>query len=69
MINKDRTFFQYNNGNLVYIMSTLTSQSHTASRKIMIKYVGPIAIYKIIDLHSYLLMTLDEKKFERFLQI
>ena len=27
----------------------------------MIKYVGPVVIYKIIDLHSYLLMTLDGK--------
>ena len=23
------------------------------------KYVGPMVIYKIIDLHNYLLMTLD----------
>ena len=30
-----------------------------ASRKIMIKYVGPIVVYKIIDPHNYLLMTLD----------
>ena len=27
----------------------------------MIKYVGPIVVYKIIDLHNYLLMTLDGK--------
>ena len=27
----------------------------------MIKYVGPIVVYKIIDLHNYLLMTLDRK--------
>ena len=27
----------------------------------MIKYVGPIAVYKIIDLHNYLLMLLDGK--------
>ena len=25
----------------------------------MIKYVGPVVVYKIIDLHNYLLMTLD----------
>ena len=25
----------------------------------MIKYVGPVVIYKIIDPHHYLLMTLD----------
>ena len=27
----------------------------------MIKYVGPLVVYKIIDPHNYLLMTLDEK--------
>ena len=27
----------------------------------MIKYVGPTVIYKIIDPHNYLLMTLDNK--------
>ena len=37
------------------------SQLHTTSRKVMIKYVGPVEIYKIIDLHNYLLMTLDGK--------
>ena len=35
MINKDRAFFfQYNSGDLVYIISPLTSQLHTASRKV-----------------------------------
>ena len=61
MINKHRMFFQYNSGDLVYIISPLTSQLQTASRKIMIKYVGPIVVYKIIDLHNYVLMTLDGK--------
>ena len=27
----------------------------------MVKYVGPIIIYKIIDPHNHLLMTLDGK--------
>ena len=61
MINKDRTFFQYNNGDLVYIISPLTSQLHTTSRQVLVKYIGPVVIYKIIDLHKYLLMTLDGK--------
>ena len=47
MINKDRAFFQYNSGDLVYIISPLTSQLCTMSRKIMIKYVGAIVVYKI----------------------
>ena len=46
MINIDRAFFQYNSGDLVYIISPLTSQLHTASQKVKIKYVGPVVIYK-----------------------
>ena len=37
------------------------SQLCTTSRRVMIKYVGPVIIYKIIDPHNYLLMTLDGK--------
>ena len=61
MISKDRGFFQYSSGDLVYIISPLTSQLCTASRKVMIKYVGPVVIYEIIDPHNYLLMTLYGK--------
>ena len=39
----------------------MTSQLRTASRKIMVQYVGPLVVYKIIDLHNYLLITLDGK--------
>ena len=35
------------------------SQLRTNSKKISVKYIGPVVIYKIIDLHNYLLMTLD----------
>ena len=61
MISKDRAFFQYKIGDLVYIISPLTSQLHMASHKVTIKYIGPVVIYKIIDPHNYLLMTLDGK--------
>ena len=61
LLNKDREYFQYNSGDLVYLISPLTSQLRTASRKIMVKYVGPLVVYKIIDPHNYLLMTLDGK--------
>ena len=63
MINKDRSFFQHNSGDLVYIISPLTSQLCT-TRKVMIEYVGPVVIYKIIDPHNYLLMMLDGGLFE-----
>ena len=61
MINKDRSFFQYSSRNLVYIISLLTGQLHIASKKAMIKYVGPVVVCKIIDPHNYLLMTLNGK--------
>ena len=59
MINKDRAFFQYSSGDLVYIISPPASQLHTASQKTTMKYVGPVVNYKIIDPHNYLHMTLD----------
>ena len=58
LINKDREYFQYNSGDLVYLISPLTTQLRTNSRKV-VKYVGPLVIYKIIDPHNYLLMTID----------
>ena len=61
LIKKDRDDFQYNSSDLVYIILPLTSQLRTASRKVSIKYVGPLAVYKIVDPHNYLLMTLDGK--------
>ena len=61
MINKDRDFFQYNNRDLVYIISPLARKLRNALRKLPIKYVGTLAYYNIIDQHNYLLMTLDGK--------
>ena len=61
MININCKDFQYNSGDLVYIISPLTSQLRTNSRKVTIKYVGPLVIYRIVDPHNYLLMTLDGK--------
>ena len=61
LINKNREDFQYNSKDLVYIISPLTSQLRIASRKVSIKYVGPLVVYKIVDPHNYLLITLDRK--------
>ena len=47
----------------MYLISPLTSQLRTASRKVAIKDVGPLVIYKIVDPHNYLLMTMDGKLF------
>ena len=61
LINKDRGFFQYNSEDLVYIIPPLTSQLRTASRKVAIKYIDPLVVYKIVDPFNYLIMTLDGK--------
>ena len=61
MIKKNHTDFQYNSGDLAYIISPLTSQLRKNSRKVTIKYVGPLGIYIIIDPQYYLLMTSDGK--------
>ena len=44
MLNKDRAFFQYQGGDLGYIISPFTSQLHTALHKVTIKDVGPVII-------------------------
>ena len=61
LLNKDRDNFQYNSSDLVYIILPLTSQLRAASRKVSVKYVGPLAVYKLIDPNNYLLITLDRK--------
>ena len=58
-LNKDREFFQYNSGDLVYIISLLTSQLRTSSRKFGVNNAGPLVVYKIVDPHNYLLMTIE----------
>ena len=60
-LNKDREYFQYNSGDLVYLISPLTSQLRTSSRKFGVEYVGPLVVYKIVDPHNYLLMTIEEQ--------
>ena len=59
LLNKNREFFQYNSRDLVYLISPLTSQLRTSSRKFGINYVGPLVIYKIVDPHNYFLMTIE----------
>ena len=61
LLNEDREYFQYNSGDLVYLISPLTTQLRTSSRKVAINYVGPLVVYKIVDPYNYLLMTIDGK--------
>ena len=41
------------------MISPLTSQLRTSSRKFGVNYVGPLVVYKIVDPHNYLLMTIE----------
>ena len=59
LLNKDREYFQYNSRDLVYIISPLTSQLRTSSRKFGVNYVGPLVVYKIVDPHNYLFITIE----------
>ena len=52
MINKDWAFFWYNSSDLAYVISPLMTQLHTTSRKVIMKYVGPVVIYKMRKLPS-----------------
>ena len=61
LLNKDREYFQYNSRDLVYLISPLTTQLRTSSRKVAINYVGPLVVYKIVDPNNYLPMTIDGK--------
>ena len=61
LLNKDREFLQYNSGDLVYLISPLTSQLGMSSRKFGVNYVGPLVIYKIVDPHNFLLMTIERQ--------
>ena len=59
LLNKDKEYFQYNSGDLVYLISPLTSHLQTSLRKFGVNYVGPLAIYQIVDPHNNLLMDIE----------
>ena len=49
LLNKDREYFPYNSGDFIYLISPLTTQLRTSSRKVAINCVGPLVMYKIVD--------------------
>ena len=61
MLNMVREFIQDKSGDLVYIISPLTSQLRASSRKVSVRYAGPVGIQKIIGPKSFLLYTSDKK--------
>ena len=66
LIYKVRDDFQYNSGDLVNIISPLISQLQMASRKVSIKYVGSLAMYKIVDPAQLFVDNFRWKTIERF---
>ena len=62
LLNKDHEFFQYNSGDLVYFNITIDESIENCIKKDYGENMfQPLAVYKIIDPHNYLLMTLDGK--------
>ena len=59
MLNREREFFQYEPGGLIYIISFSTGQLRTSSREVSVKYVGPEVLYKVNVHKSFLLCTLE----------
>ena len=53
MLNKERGFFQYKSGDLVYIISPLTGLPRTSSIKVSVQYVRPVVAYKWVSLKLY----------------
>ena len=53
LINKDREYFNTTVENLVYLIFPLITQLRISSRKVAVKYAGPLVIYKIVDPHNY----------------
>ena len=49
-MNKDKAHFQYNSGDLVYIISPVTSQLRTASRKSQLNMLVHLQITKLLIL-------------------
>ena len=62
MINNNHKDYQYNSvRSSITLYHPLPVSLEQNSRKVTIKYIGPLVIYKIMDPHNYLLMTLDGK--------
>ena len=45
----------------MHVIHPPSSQLRTYLRTVAIKYIGPLIIFKIIDLHNYLLIILEGK--------
>ena len=61
MINKSCKNLQYNSGDFGIYYISFDKSVRDSIKKITIKYVGHLVIYKVVDPHNYLLMMLDGK--------
>jgi hypothetical protein len=59
MENSKLEYYSYKAGQLVYLYNPAGSHLNTGSRKIKADFIGPLVIYRVIDEHQYILMSLD----------
>jgi len=59
LLNKDREYYSYQSGQIVYLFHPKGSILQSGSRKIQSLYVGPLCIYKVISPNLFILMSLD----------
>ena len=58
MWNKNKTFYAYEAGQIVYMYKAKGAFGNTGSKKITCYYVGPLVIYKAVSPNQFLLMSL-----------
>ena len=57
--NKDKEFYSFQVGDLVYLYEPRGATLQTGSKKITCNFVGPLVIYKAISQRQFFLMSLD----------
>ena len=57
--NKDKEYYGFTVGQIVYMYHPRGSLLQTSSKKIKCEFVGPIVIYKCVSPNQFLLMSLD----------
>ena len=58
-MNKDKEYYGFSAGQIVYLFQPANSMLHTGSRKITCMFVGPLVIYKCLSPNQFLLMSLN----------
>ena len=59
LLNKDREFHSFSEGDLVYVYMPRGAMLQSGSRKIACHFVGPLVIYRAVSPNQFFLMSLD----------